>query len=118
MREKELQANLDWLLAGTENEIESVYARALKDAMRQNKSVFAEMQKIMDGPAPRHCVTDFQKNLWRRRKMKKLLDETGIIDRLSEVLAAAGRESVETIKRFGERTYRTARGGVTEQLEE
>ena len=118
MRTGKTERKIDAMTTAATGDIEALYDEALTKGFKMYRDTFAQMRDIMGGTQkpPRWCVTQFQKDRWKQKKLMKLLDQTSIADGLGALLATAGDYSVSRIKRFGLDVYKTAYKGTMDKL--
>lgn len=116
MNDQQLAKKLDGILENGEKQIEKAYGDALARTMKENRKALNEIRAIMDGEKkpPASCVTDEQKESWRRKTLEKLMLKSGLIEKLAKGIVSADAES--EIKKTDLETYQTAYNGTLDIL--
>lgn len=110
IRHGKTEKKIDLITQETEERLDGYYSAALATVLRKNAPAMNKIKAIMDGDEkpPRHCVSDWQKALWRKRQMKQILKASDLEKQLIQAAQQAGDKCEKDIEAMRDAVYNTA----------
>ena len=114
----EIAKAVDKIENKAEAQINALYTDAFLSATRKKKKALRELRALLDGETkpPAWYVTDAQKERWREKKIKALLNSSKLDHSFLAYEMKAGDEAVQIIQRMSAEIYETAYNRTMEEL--
>lgn len=110
IRHGKTERKIDLLTQETEATLDGYYSAALATVLRKNRPALNKIKAIMDEEVspPRYCVSEWQKALWRKRQLTKILKASDLEAQLIQAAQQAGDKCEKDIEAMRDAVYNTA----------